>query len=191
MKRLLIGGAVLLSVSLLLFQVLSQKNSPQIPEQTQHLEWFGKNVTITQMNEQGQLKEIIFAKTLAHYMPDNMTDLSKVNLQIFPSLTQPDEWHLHSDKGRLFHGEKRQDIIRIDLWHNVHLERPASLTQSAVTIDTSTIAIFPEEEYAQTDQYTIVNQTGHQMSGNGMKVFFPTQEFYLIDNVSSTHESEN
>jgi lipopolysaccharide export system protein LptC len=189
MKRLLISLAILISAGWMIWQLPAGNPTLQIPAQTQYLEWFGKNITLTEMNSKGQLKQMITAHSLQHYMPDNTTDLSQVDLHIFSSEEQPYQWQLTSDKGRLFHGEDKQDVNRIDLWHDVQLLRPADSTQSAVTINTSTLAIFPEKEYAHTDQYTIVNQPGHQMSGNGMEIFFPTQEFYLINNVSSTHEN--
>ncbi len=179
MKRLLLGLAILGSAGWMFWQLSPANNLQKIPAQTQYLEWFGKNITLTQMDAQGHIKQTIQAQTLRHYMPDDITDLTKVHV------TQDQEWQLTSDKGRLFHGEHKQDIIRIDLWHHVELLRP----KDSVRINTSTLAIFPEKEYAHTDQYTMVNQPGHEMSGIGMEIFFPTQEFYLINNVSSTHEN--
>jgi LPS export ABC transporter protein LptC len=178
MKRLFMGLVVLIGAGWMIWQISFENNPQKIPEHTQYLEWFGKNITITEMNKQGQIKQTIRAQRLQHYMPDDFTDLSQVYVQ------QPGEWQLTSDKGRLFHGERKQEMTRVDLWQHVELLRPAD----SVLIKTPTLAIFPEQEYAHTDQYTIVNQPGHQMSGQGMEIFFPTQKFYLLNNVSSTHE---
>lgn len=186
MKNLGLCLAIFLSVGLMFWQFKSKNDTHNIPAQTQHLEWFGKNVTMVEMDTQGHVKQKITAQQLQHYMPDNMTDLSDVRVDFFSQ--DQDIWELQSDKGRLFHGEDKKNITRIDLWHNVALSRPRSDTQSAVTIQTSTLAISPEKEYAHTDQYTIVKQEGHQMSGVGMEIFFPEQKFYLLNNVSSIHE---
>ncbi len=188
MKYFYLSLAILVSAGMLLWQLSPSRQMQKIPEQTQNLEWFGENITMSEMNGQGQLQQIISAQTLAHYMPDNITDLSQVNVHLFSHEQQPDEWHLSSDKGRLFHGEHRQDITRIDLWHHVQLLRPAHDGQTAVTIKTSTLTIFPEKEYAHTDQHTTIDEIGHHMSGDGLEIFFPTQKFYLLNNVSSTHE---
>lgn len=188
MKRMLIVLAVFLGAGFFIWQLSPTQHITQAPLHTQHLEWFGKNITLTEMDAAGELKQTITAQTLQHYTPDNMTDLSQINMRMLSNTQHPYEWYLSGRKGRLFHGEDKQDIIRIDLWHDVQLLRPQTPDQSAVTINTSTLAIFPEEEYAHTDQYTIVNQPGNQMSGTGLEVFFPSQEFYLINNVSSTHE---
>jgi lipopolysaccharide export system protein LptC len=188
MKRIFIVLAVLCSAGLFIWQLSPTQHITQAPVHTQHLEWFGKNITLTEMDATGELKQTLTAQTLQHYTPDNITDLSHINMRMLSNTQHPYEWYLSSHKGRLFHMEDKQDIMRIDLWHDVQLLRPQTPDQSAVTINTSTLAIFPEKEYAHTDQYTIVNQPGNQMSGTGLEVFFPSQEFYLINNVSSTHE---
>jgi LPS export ABC transporter protein LptC len=190
MKRFIIVLTVFFSAAWLILQISSQNNTATAPAHTQYLEWFGKNITLTEMDARGHIKQTIKANNLRHYVPGEMTDLSNVNIQFF-SDTDGQQWYLTSDKGRIFHGENKQDIIRLDLWQHVQLLRPADESQDAVTINTSTLAIFPEEEYAHTDQYTIVKQPGQQISGNGMEVFFPTQNFHLLNNVSSTHENES
>ncbi|MFA6037637.1 MAG: LPS export ABC transporter periplasmic protein LptC [Legionellales bacterium] len=188
MKRFVISVAVFMSAAWLILQVSSQNTPLKPPAPTQYVEWFGKNIILTEMDTQGHLKQRITAQTLKHYVPDNITDLSQVDVQVFSNTEQPHEWQLKSDKGRLFHGEKKQDITRIDLWHHVELVRPENATESTVTINTSTLAIFPDKEYAHTDQFAVVKQEGQQMSGDGMEIFFPTQKFYLLNNVSSTHD---
>ncbi len=190
MKRFIIASTVFFSAAWLILQVSSQNNTASAPAHTQYLEWFGKNITLTEMDAFGHVKQTIKAKNLRHYVPDEMTDLADVYVYFF-SAEDDQEWQLTSDKGRLFHSENKQDITRIDLWQNVQLLHPADDSQDTVTINTSTLAIFPEKEYAHTDQFTIVKQPGQEMSGNGMEIFFPTQNFYLLNNVSSTHENES
>lgn len=189
MKYLYLCTAILISTGLLLWQLSAARNELKIPAQTQYVEWFGRDVTFHEINEQGQLKQTLYAQSLQHYMPDNITQLAKINLRVLPTQAHANEWFLYSDKGKLFHGEDKQDIIRVDLWHNVQLLRPATADESAVKINTSTLAVFPPKEYAHTSQYTIVNQVGHQMSGDGLEVFFATEEFNLLKNVSGFHEN--
>lgn len=191
MKRALILIAIILAAAVLILQLLHAQKTTPIPAPTQVLEWFGENVTLLERNKTGQLTRTIFAQTLQHYTPDNYTDLSQVKLSIFPVNKGDRHWELTSDKGRLFHGDHREDIVRIDLWHNVVLFSPATEKESAVTIKTSSIAIFPDKEYAHSNQYTTIDQVGQKMSGIGMEVFFNTQTFRLIDKVSSVHENTN
>jgi lipopolysaccharide export system protein LptC len=189
MKRLLIIAAIIITAVLLVWQLFYNKSEIATIAPTQTVEWFGENIVLTELTPEGQLKEQLFANTLTHYMPDNMTDVSEVKLILYPTKADDRLWELRSDKGRLFHGKNRQDIIRIDLWHNVMLTSPETDTQTAVTIHTSTLAIFPDKEYAHTDQYTTIEQVGQKMSGHGMEIFFETQVFHLINQVSSTHET--
>jgi lipopolysaccharide export system protein LptC len=56
-----------------------------------------------------------------------------------------------------------------------------------VTVNTSTIAIFPDKEFAQTDQRISFDQPGHRLTGTGLKAYFDTQAMELLSNVRSEH----
>lgn len=188
MKRFIFAFAIFFTCAWLMLQISTLQNKPLPPAPTQYLEWFGKNITLTEMDTSGKIKQVIFAKQLHHYMPDNITDLTDVDVKVF-SADEHGDWALSSDKGRLFHGKSKQDIVRVDLWQHVQLLRPQHLEQEAVTINTSTLAIFPAMDYAHTDQFTTIEQPGQKMSGYGMEIFFESQKFHLLNNVSSTHEN--
>ncbi len=189
MKRLLLVLLIFTGSGTLIWQFIHTSATQPIPAPTQTLEWFGEHVRLTEMTAEGNPKQILMARNVKHYTPDNITDLTDVTLEIMPTKAEDKPWQLSSDKGRLFHGENTQDITRIDLWHNVVLLQPASHTQSAATIKTSTLAIFPETEYAHTDQYTSVFQVGQHLEGQGMEIFFAEQTFHLLGQVSSAHET--
>jgi lipopolysaccharide export system protein LptC len=191
MKRFLILSAISVATLFLILQLLNTQPAPKTIAHTQTIEWFGEHIVLNEMTTIGQLKQTITADKLLHYTPDNITDLWRVKIILFPTKKGDRRWELQSDKGRLFHSEAKQEITRIDLWHNVVLFSPASETQDAVTINTSTLAIFPEKEYAHTDQYTTIHQVGQTLSGMGMEVFFDKQTFHLINQVSSVHENTN
>jgi lipopolysaccharide export system protein LptC len=146
-------------------------------------EWFGTDVRVIEMNEAGVPKRQFHAEKMVHYREQNMTDLFKPHFTLFSEKNEP--WHLEGDKGRTFHGKRTTDIDRLDLWQNVTLWQQAPKRPTRMT--TSTIAIFPEKEFAQTDQAVAMNQPGQILTGVGLKAFFDTQSVELLSNVRSEH----
>lgn len=144
-------------------------------------EWFGTDVRVIEMNEQGLPKREFHADKMVHYKAQNMTDLFKPHFTLFNEKNEP--WHLEGDKGRTFHGKRTTDIDRLDLWQNVTLWQATSLRPTRMT--TSTIAIFPEQSFAQTDQPVDMKQPGQTLSGVGLKAFFDKQSVQLLSHVRS------
>jgi lipopolysaccharide export system protein LptC len=146
-------------------------------------EWFGVDVRVIEMNEKGLPKREFHADKMLHYTEQNMTDLFNPSFTLFNDKKEP--WHLSGNKGRTFHGKRTTDIDRLDLWQNVTLwqdrpDRPTHMT-------TSTIAIFPEQEFAQTDQAVSLKQPGQLLTGVGLKAFFDKQSVELFSQVRSEH----
>lgn len=146
-------------------------------------EWFGVDVRVIEMNELGLPKREFHADKMVHYKAQNMTDLFKPHFTLFNERNEP--WHLEGDKGRTFHGKRTTDIDRLDLWQNVALWQATPLRPTRMT--TSTIAIFPEQAFAQTDQAVEMKQPGQLLTGVGLKAFFDTQSVQLLSQVRSEH----
>ncbi len=146
-------------------------------------EWFGEDVRVIEMNENGLPKREFHADKMVHYREQNMTDLFKPHFTLFNEKNEP--WHLEGDKGRTFHGKRTTDIDRLDLWKNVTLWQETAKRPTRMT--TSTIAIFPEKEFAQTDQAVAMNQPGQILTGVGLKAFFDKQAVELLSQVRSEH----
>lgn len=171
-------------VALLVWQIIPNDTLESKAETQYHTpDWFGHDVLAIEMNEQGTPKRQFHATTLTHYLDENVTDMVEPHFTLFKDNTAT--WHLQGNKGRTFHGQHTLDIARLDLWQDVRLwsddkSRP-------VTVKTSTIAIFPEKEFAQTDQYISFDQPGHRLTGTGLKAHFNTQAMELLSNVRSEH----
>lgn len=146
-------------------------------------EWFGIDVRVIEMNELGYPKREFHAEKMVHYQAQNMTDLFKPHFTLFNEKNEP--WHLEGEKGRTFHGKRTTDIDRLDLWKNVTLWQQTPARPTRMT--TSTIAIFPEQEFAQTDQAVALNQPGQLLTGVGLKAYFDKQSVQLLSQVRSEH----
>ncbi len=158
-----------------------------LPSGSHTPEWFGRNVMSIKMNVDGTPQYQIWAEMLTHYGDDNTTDLIQPRFQQFAQADNEDVWLLESEKGRIFHGDKVMEVIRLDLWQNVYLSRPELSKQTPFNMTTSTIAIFPAKSFATTDQTVLLTQPGHTMQGKGMELFFDSKELKLLNDVRSMH----
>lgn len=171
-------------VALLVWQLVPDHTVEKSAQAKRHTaDWFGRDVLAIEMNEQGTPKRQFHADELTHYLDENVTDMIEPHFTIFRDNTP--NWHLEGHKGRTFHGKHTMDIARLDLWQDVKLWNDDKT--KPVNVNTSTIAIFPEKEFAQTDQRISFDQPGHRLTGTGLKAYFDTQAMELLSDVRSEH----
>lgn len=177
--------ALVCACVLLVWQLIPSMEKQEEKNQALVADWFGVDVAVTEMDEQGNPKRVFTAARLTHYAAQQMTDLLEPRFTVIPASQIP--WHLSAGKGRSFHGARTTDITRMDLWNEVTVWQPSSATKNPVRMSTSTLAVFPEKSLAQTDQFVFFDQPGHKLSGQGMRAKFNEQSMELLDKVRSEH----
>lgn len=184
-SKFLQAGALFFAAVLLVWQLVPTYDKE--PEKTQALvaDWFGVGVSVTEMDESGNPKRSFTASRLTHYEAQNMTDMLEPHFTLIPENKIP--WNLTAGKGRTFHGDHTTDITRIDLWNEVTVWQPKESTASPMKMLTSTLAIFPDEAFAQTDQLVEFDQPGHRLQGVGMRAKFNERSMELLNKVRSEH----
>lgn len=188
LKRLLQGLTLFAACCFLVWQLIPSDNLHVQAKTEQHVpDWFGHDVSVTDMDEAGHPKRHIAAKAIFHYAKSHTTDLFDPEFTLYQADKAP--WHLSGAKGRTFHGDSTQDIERIDLWQNVLLEQREK-SGKATTMETSTIAIFPDQDFAETDQNVMLMQPGHTLTGQGMRAHFDSQTLELFNRVRSEHAKQ-
>jgi lipopolysaccharide export system protein LptC len=183
--KFLQAGGILLSLTFLVWQIIPAPEKQKKPSIGLVADWFGVDVSVTEMDEAGHPKRSFSAARLTHYEAQNITDLVEPRFTLIPENKIP--VHLTAAKGRSFHGAHTTDIERIDLWNEVSVWQPPEATRAPMRMNTSTLAIFPEKATAETDQYVEFNQPGHRLSGQGMRANFNDQSMELLDKVRSEH----
>jgi lipopolysaccharide export system protein LptC len=176
---------IVLALILLVWQLVPSFEKDPVKSQALVADWFGVDVAVTEMDEVGNPKRAFTAARLTHYEAQNMTDLLEPHFTLIPESKIP--WHLNAGKGRTFHGAHTTDITRIDLWNEVTVWQPKESTPRPMRMITSTLAIFPDEAFAQTDQRVDFDQPGHRMSGEGMRAKFNERSMELLNKVRSEH----
>jgi lipopolysaccharide export system protein LptC len=132
------------------------------------------NATINQFGPEGELQHRIAADRFTHFP---LTDVTTMN---FPALVlgrtrDSDPWEITSSKGRILpSSDYREEVV--ELWSNVlasHLGNGSEF----VSIETNSLTVYPERDYAETDEsVSIKNQSG-QTTAAAMKAFLNKGKF--------------
>lgn len=183
--KFLQGGGIVLALVLLVWQLVPAPEKELIPTRPLTADWFGVNVSVTEMDDYGKPKRSFSADRLTHYQAENMTDLIEPRFTLIPESKIP--WHLSAGMGRTYHGSHTTDITRVDLWDEVTVWQPKESTPSPMKMITSKLSVFPESATAETDQRVDFQQPGHTLSGQGMRANFNERSMELLDKVRSEH----
>ncbi len=174
----------LLAFCLLIWQLIPRDDVTVMSELNLHTPyWFSTQVVVIDMDEEGLPEREFRAEKLLHYANAKTTDILQPVFTIFHPERAP--WQLTSDKGRTFHGRHTSDVIRLDLWHDVLLQQIEG--NKTTEMRTSTIAVFPEDDFAETDQAVLFSQPGQVLSGVGMRANFAENALELFSQVRSEH----
>lgn len=178
-------SGIFLALVFLVWQLIPSVEVEEQKTQALVADWFGVDVAVTEMDEEGNPKRSFSAKRLTHYAAQKMTDLLEPSFTLIPETKIP--WRLTATKGRTFHGDHTTDIARLDLWNDVTVWQPKEFTATPMRMVTSTLSVFPDTAVALTDQHVDFDQPGHTISGEGMKANFNEKSMELLDNVRSEH----
>ena len=126
------------------------------------------DANITQFSPTGDRQHDIQASRLTHFPLTDMTALIAPRINMFTH-QQDKPWQITADNGRLLPRSQLRDEI-VELWDNVLAER-TDQSGHYITIKTSSLTVFPGQDYAETDQRVVINGTGGSTSAAGMKAY--------------------
>jgi lipopolysaccharide export system protein LptC len=132
------------------------------------------NATISQFNPEGELQHRIAANRFTHFP---LTDLTTMK---FPALAlgrarDSDPWEITSSEGRILpSSDYREEIV--ELWNNVLASR-LSNGSTFVNIQTNSLSVYPERDYAETDEPVFIDNKSGRTTAAGMKAFLDTGKF--------------
>jgi lipopolysaccharide export system protein LptC len=93
-------------------------------------------------------------------------------------------WNIYADRGQARHGA---DIIQ--LWDNVRLLQAAGAKNQALTIKTSAMTIYPQQQYAETDQPITLWQPGGTASSVGLRAWQKTGIIELLSRAQGHYQN--
>lgn len=171
--------AVLISGWLLLETGVNStdKTTPSSPH---HLTAFAKEVTALRFDENGKLVSELYVAKLKHFSDDS-SELEQPILKIYSDDHEP--WEIKADQGHATEG-----IRVIELWDNVRLHQNHNGNHQEITIITTRAKVFPEQNYAETDQPVDFVQPGVTIKSIGVKAHFKQGQVELLSNAQGQYE---
>lgn len=146
-----------------------------------HLNAFANDVVALRFDPTGKLINELHVNHLKHYVDDS-SDFVKPTLFVYSEENAP--WEIKADFG---HAENGIKIIQ--LWDNVVLHQPSRGTHREITITTTRATIYPEKDYAETDQLVNLVQPGVIIKSVGVRAYFKRGQIELLSKAQGQYES--
>lgn len=138
------------------------------------------NFTVRRLDETGMVQHTLSAKQLRHYPDDDSTELDAPDL-IYRGKLSPT--HVSAERGLLTRDGK-EAILR----DNVKVRREASAGNPEMTLATSVLNVYPDDEIARTDQPVHITHGRSVATGVGMVADRVKQTYILESRVKATLE---
>lgn len=158
------------------------KIAPQPIAMKHNAEYFAVGYSKTQMNESGLADNTLTADFVANYSDNIGTELINPRITIFKQDAPP--WVVRSEAGHI-----SPDGNQIFMNGLVFIDRAVAENVREVNIKTSNLRIFPNRNYAETDDWVELVSGLDSISGVGMELFYQEPLYIkLLNNVKGLHE---
>ncbi|WP_028695178.1 LPS export ABC transporter periplasmic protein LptC [Pseudomonas cremoricolorata] len=158
---------------------LDDKPVAQVDENA--IDYYAINAHSVQFLPDGKRQYEMTADKIEHVKVSEMTLVSKPDLQMYRGTTFP--WHVQSERA-----EVNPDGTEVELIDSVRISRTDE--QNRNTLITSTrMTVFPQKQYAQTEQAVRIDGAGGTTTGKGMKAYLKDGRMDLLSNVRGQYEA--
>ena len=129
----------------------------------------------------GKLQYDMTSDKVEHLEASDVTLLTNPDLQLFRGAQYP--WHVQSLKGEVSPGGTQVELI-----DSVRVARTDEKNRTTI-ITSSRMTVFPQKQYAQTEQDVRIDGAGGVSTGKGMKAYLNDSRIHLLSNVRGQYES--
>ncbi|MDU3292091.1 MAG: LPS export ABC transporter periplasmic protein LptC, partial [Pseudomonas aeruginosa] len=133
-----------------------------------------------QYQEDGSLDYEMTAVKLEHQKATDITFVTTPDLLLFRGNVQP--WHIQSARAEV--GPKGKEVELID---DVRVARTDAKGQPSI-LTTTRLTVFPDKNYAQTEQAVKIDAANGVTTAVGMKAYLKDSRMHLLSNVRGQHE---
>lgn len=183
LNLLLISCATLLVAALGYWNLNPQDSSTPAHDATRdnQIDFFAKNTYTVQYQADGKLHYELTAEKVEHIKTSDITLMTAPNMNLFRGTDLP--WKIHSERGEVSPGGTEVELI-----DNVRVERTDAKGRPTV-LTTSRLTVFPDKEYAQTQQAVRIVAANGVTTAQGMKAYMNDGRMLLLSNVRGQHEA--
>lgn len=172
-NRFVVLSTLILAFALAINWMLdeSEKTEPDEPRNDPDL--YMLNAAIHQYDQAGALQHTLEAARFTHFPLTDLTTMKSPSIALGKVETSP--WRISADEGRLIPASDYREEI-IELWNNV-LAIHSETTARFINIQTESLTVYPEREYAETDRKVYIDNQNGRTTAAGMRAFLDRGRF--------------
>ena len=129
---------------------------------------------ITKFDQDGQVQHKILADRFTHFPLTDLTVLEDPVIKLFADENkQP--WDIESRNGRLLPESAYREQV-VELWEQVVATQHRE-NGRFINIQTNSLTVYPDRDYAETDQKVFIDDDTGRTTAAGMQAFFESGRF--------------
>ena len=145
------------------------------------IDYYATNAYSIQYLPDGKVQYEITSDKVEHLKATEVTLLTNPDMNIYRGTEFP--WHVTSKRG-----EVNPDGTEVELIDSVRVARTDDKNRDTV-ITSSRMTVFPQKQYAQTEQDVRIDGAGGVSTGKGMKAYLKESRIHLLSNVRGQYEA--
>lgn len=150
------------------------------PDETA-IDYYAINARSVQYLPDGKVQYEMTADKVEHVKATDVSLLTRPDLQMYRGTAFP--WHVQSARGEVSPGGEQVELI-----DDVRVARTDEKNRSTI-ITSSRMTVFPQKQYAQTEQAVRIDAGGGVTTAKGMKAYLNDGRMDLLSNVRGQYES--
>jgi len=166
-----------------LYEVLRRATSDVLPDPNRsEPDFFVDNFSYIKMSKSGTAQYHVAGTKLTHNPLDDSYDVALPVVSNFSNPQAPTT--MRAQRGRI-----SNDNSQVDLYDNVHVDRPASPTTQAMHMRSEYLLVLPDDDVVKTDRPVEIIVGQSKLTGTGMWANNATREMKLTSNVHGTYQA--
>lgn len=145
------------------------------------IDYYAINAHSVQFMPDGKMQYEMTADKVEHLKASEVSLLTKPDLHLYRGTQYP--WHVQSERA-----EVNPDGTEVELIEKVRVARTDE-KQREMIVTTSRMTVFPQKQYAQTEQAVRIDGAGGTTTGKGMKAYLKDGRMDLLSNVRGQYEA--
>ncbi len=154
---------------------------PQTAAADNAIDFYASNTYTVQYQADGKLHYELTADKVEHVKASDITLMTAPNMNLFRGSELP--WKIRSERGEVSPGG-----VEVELIDKVRVERTDAKGRPTI-LTTSRLTVFPDKEYAQTQQAVRIDAANGVTTAQGMKAYMNDGRMLLLSNVRGQHEA--
>jgi len=144
------------------------------------VDFYAINAKSVEFQADGKLHYEMTSDKVEHLKESDKSLITKPDLLLYRGTDLP--WHVQSERGEVAPGGTEVELIdNVRIARTDEKNRPTIITSSRMTV-------FPDKEFAQTQQAVRIEAANGVTTANGMKAYLKDSRVLLLSNVRGQHE---